>query len=364
VVVEDGKGSKHQSHWARILLIGGVASLFVAVILAYAGMEAVAEAGDPRIANDAELNVDESQTINLKKGCIIAFSTGDELQLEVHDSSDQVIEESRCGEDFEGIAEDGTSFSRVGSWRLNSEEYSMRATCTEGAAADCSEEKVWVVNYEEAILGMWSSIPLLAALGLCFFGIVLIPLGATLAYTVPKNQQNTVLILDQNGQPVQVNGEIVNATITNQATDNPNHQSINNGPTVSNDNLHSLAQQEGTLQETPASGHLLTTDQVYVLMHGSQKDKVQVLETAAEKQLDDAINKVDVEAPFSESFYADQQDDEGARTMENKVATIIASNNLNLDDAANKNQKQARNNGSRQTNDDEKSNAWKSWDEA
>ncbi len=99
-------------------------------------------------------------------------------------------------------------------------------------------------------------------------------------------------------------------------------------------------------------------------MHGSQKDKVQVLETAAEKQLDDAINKVDVEAPFSESFYADQQDDEGARTMENKVATIIASNNLNLDDAANKNQKQARNNGSRQTTDDEKSNAWKSWDEA
>ena len=104
MVVEDGKGSKHQSSWARILLIGGVASLFIAVILAFVGMESVAEAGDPRIANDAELNVDESQTIKLEKGCIIAFSTSDELQLEVHDSSDQVIEESRCGEDFQGIA--------------------------------------------------------------------------------------------------------------------------------------------------------------------------------------------------------------------------------------------------------------------
>jgi len=348
MVVEDGKGSKHQSSWARILLIGGVASLFIAVILAFVGMESVAEAGDPRIANDAELNVDESQTIKLEKGCIIAFSTSDELQLEVHDSSDQVIEESRCGEDFQGIAEDGTSFSRVGSWRLDSEEYSMRATCTEGSAADCSEEKVWVVNYEEAILGMWSSIPLLAGLGLCVFGIILIPLGATLAYTVPKNQQNTVLIIDQNGQPVQVNGEIVNATITNQVTDNPNHQSIIGGPTINND--EPPAQEEGIAQGTPASGHLLTTDQVYVLMHGSQTDKVQVLETAAEKQLNDANTKVNVEAPFSESFYADQQGGGDARSME--------------DDITNNPPKQARKNDSGQTTDDEKSSAWKSWDEA
>jgi hypothetical protein len=57
--------------------------LFIAVILAFVGMESVAEAGDPRIANDAELNVDESQTIKLEKGCIIAFSTSDELQLDV-----------------------------------------------------------------------------------------------------------------------------------------------------------------------------------------------------------------------------------------------------------------------------------------
>ena len=349
MVVEDGNGSKHQSSWARILLIVGVASLFIAVILAFVGMESVAEAGDPRIANDAELNVDESQTIKLEKGCIIAFSTSDELQLEVHDSSDQVIEESRCGEDFQGIAEDGTSFSRVGSWRLDSEEYSMRATCTEGSAADCSEEKVWVVNYEEAILGMWSSIPLLAGLGLCVFGIILIPLGATLAYTVPKNQQNTVLIIDQNGQPVQVNGDIVNATITNQATNSPNHQSIFGGPTV-NDDLQPHAQQEGIAEGTPASGHLLTTDQVYVLMHGSQTDKVQVLESAAEKQLNDAINKVNVEAPFSESFYADQQDDVDTHSMKG--------------DVTNNPQKQARNNDSGQTTDDEKSNAWKSWDEA
>ncbi len=245
----------------RIVVLGGVMLLSSFILFGSMG-GTLNEAFDPRSTNVAEVSGGGEVLSDLRPVCHALYVTADHagnaslLRSDGWSATGTALEESPCKSEWEPMTvERGVLFVRVAAWDVEEEgEHLLQL--------DADEEVVaWLVDVPAMEQGMLSSPYILAAFGLCTFGVLLLPVGLTLLFSERRRRGQRVMVVAANGQvqPLTPGGsEVFGMPTQARETDLPFDPMT--GAYRDND--------------APASGvdaapdGMLTTEQVYALMRG------------------------------------------------------------------------------------------------
>ena len=285
-----------QTSWGRLLLIGGIICFAFGGILLIGQIGQLPDIVDPNKNNVADVNIGEQISVVLSDSCYVAWSENksENIGLVIYDSNENKIQKTGCGYDIEAMDAKGSTFQRIGSWELADGTYNVHATCSPSNSSGCNDGNIMLMDHDDAMskllgdLGFWSSC------GLCFLGIILLPLGVILSHLASRQkiEQNVVLMSDGSFSTIQGYGD-------EGVSMSRNMDGVENNIGGENDPL-------------------LTTDEIYSLMHGNESDKMKILERLDSEYQD--VAAPDVPDPFAESKYKNVQIDEMPKEkMEKKI---------------------------------------------
>lgn len=268
----DSEAAK-QSTWGRRLIFSGLAALLVASIILYSQSDEFESGSNPSKNNVGSAEGNHQVDLTLKDDCYIAYSlSGDDNgEAILEDSAGNEVAEKYCGGDYEPFSKEGLTYTRMGTWNLmEGGNYSLTYSCenTAGDEEGCEDDVVWLISYEESLSEI-ISVGVIAAFGVCLIGIVLIPLGTVLLTMRPRKPKQTFVVVetDAEGQAlVNVDG-------------GPKYVTLQPGMQDGGVGGDALRQDSSV----PDAANLLTTDQVYTLVHGDSEEKAEVLNEANEK---------------------------------------------------------------------------------
>ena len=238
-----------QSPWPKRILISGVCLVFLGIILTFTYASDIPDYYDPRNVSDHQAQIDDVNSFSLNGGCWVVFVEGSKENYDVdfNHIEDGTIGKSVSGDwntDYFAQTAD-VDFTQVA--KLNIKEtsnVSVSIDCKEDGAC---ENKLYLVNGDQTVVELLSEPSLLITCGICFTGLVLIPIG-WLIMVINKGQSNEVQFI--NDPNVTMNTEFEQGVVENH-------------------------------------GEMLTTDDLYRLVRGE-------LPEAEPKQ-------VDVPSPFADS---------------------------------------------------------------
>ena len=261
-----------QASWGRWLLIAGVISFIFGGLFFYYQLSQLPEIIDPNKNNVADVNIGEQTSVDLRSSCYVAWSenTSTDISFKIFDVGDVEIAEASCGLDFEAMDAEGTRFQRIGSWEINNGTYNIHAICTSDSEGRCNEGTVMLVDYDEIMDQILGDSAFILSCFVCLAGIILLPLGGVLLHMAGRKKQGMGVIMMEDGS----------ISTTNQ---------------VDSGELEHFVGQQATDEA------ILTTDEVYSLMHGSEKNKVEILEKLSTIE-GDTENSL-VPDPFADSMF-------------------------------------------------------------
>ena len=357
VTVQPSDEYQKQSSWGRRLLIAGGVCFLLGGIFLYSQLFGFEEIVNPNKNNVVKIAIGEQESVELTKSCYVAWSENRSADIEfvVYDHHSVVVNQTGCGYEFEAMDESGTQFNRLGSWKLSDGTYDVHVICNSEIIGSCSEGDVMLLDYDGALGEIFGDLSFWLSCLICMVGIVLLPVGGILHQMASRGQlksQRTVMVINEHtGDPQSfvVDGE---GRLIISQTPSDNHPQ---SPTGGN----SAGMVEGAVGETGSTEGLMTTDQIYSLMHGNEQDKMKVIESAFQHHNEAPQVDSGVPDPFVDS----QFNDTGFTTSPFSIAETKSSEQSNV-------VKEGKGNGgvtSHQGVDEKEAGAqkdsWKDWDE-
>jgi hypothetical protein len=292
-----------QSSWGRRLLITGGVCFLLGGIFFYSQLSGLSEIVDPNKNNEVNIGIGEQESVNLAQSCYVAWSenmSGD-IEFVVYDSHSEVVNQSGCGYEFEAMDEKGTKFNRIGSWKLTEGTYDVHAICNSEVDGACSEGEVMLLDYDEVISEILGDYAFWLSCLVCMMGIVLLPVGGILHKMASRGQlknRRTVMVVNEN------TGELQSYSV-----DNEGRLDVAGGLSSGAIGAANIAPGEGLTGgldgEAADTEGLMTTEQIYLLMHGSEQDKVKVVERAFHQRSEKPQDDSGVPGPFVDSQFND-----------------------------------------------------------
>lgn len=247
-------GGESPAWGKRIMIIGGVLFLFC-IIGFYSQMGAFTKHLDPRLSGAIEVSIDDTQTIELERGCYKVWTLNDmgDVNLEIRDSNSTVIEKGGCATsaegDWEPIGENQEQFVFVGEWVVKNGNYSLSATCLEGDV-DCQiDGDLWMIKEGKIIEDLMEETLLWSFFCGCMASVCLIPIGLTIN-VINSNKGGSSKVMIIQGQ----SGELLAA-----------------GEQIKSDENNSLEQVLG-------GNMMLNTDQIYKLVNSNSSERAKLVE--------------------------------------------------------------------------------------
>lgn len=263
---------------------------------------------DPRLSDTPSTKAGSTADIKLEKGCHKAWqlSGEPEVLVELSDSNGTVIEAGGCSlstfGEVEPLGEDGEKFELREGWTLEKGDYHLTATCPE-SSEDCTEDvEVWLIHEEGVLDSMMENTMLWVSLGGCLFSFCLIPLGFILLVMNSGNSGSQKLMVIQSNTGERMVAE-------------------------SSPSAEELAMVVASSQ----GGGVMTTDQIYRVMHGDEDDRKRIL-----TEIEKASSAQAIPDPFVDS---------NTRTVERVAVEPVSEPTIIADSK------------------EEDSQNWRSWDE-
>jgi hypothetical protein len=158
-----------------------------------------------------------------------------------------------------------------------------------------------LLDYDEVISEIFGDYAFWLSCLVCMMGIVLLPVGGILYKMASRGQlknRRTVMVVNEN------TGELQSYSV-----DNEGRLEVAGGLSVGATGAANIAPGEGLTGgldgEADDTGGLMTTEQIYLLMHGSEQDKVKVVERAFHQQNEKPQDDSGVPCPFVDSQFND-----------------------------------------------------------
>ncbi len=303
VIVQPVDEYQKQSSWGRRLLIAGGVCFLLGGIFVYSQLSGLSEIVDPNKNNEVNIGIGEQESVDLTKSCYVAWSENmsDDIEFIVYDSHGEVVNQSGCGYELEAMDEKGTKFNRIGSWRLAEGTYDVHAICNSEIDGACSEGEVMLLDYDDALGKIFGDYSFWLSCLVCLMGIVLLPVGGILHKMASRGQLKnlrTVMVVNEN------TGELQSYSV-----DNEGRLEVAGGLSGGATGAANIAPSEGLTGglagEEDDTGGLMTTDQIYLLMHGSEQDKVKVVERSFHQRSEKPQDDSGVPGPFVDSQFND-----------------------------------------------------------
>ena len=319
VTVQPSDEYQKQSSWGRRLLIAGGVCFLLGAILSYSQLYGLVDIVDPNKNNVANIGIGEQESVELTKSCYVAWSENmsKDIEFVVYDHHGVVVNQTGCGYEFEAMDESGSEFNRLGSWKLSDGTYDVHVICNSEVIGTCSEGDGMLLDYDEAFGEIFGDLAFWLSCLICMMGFVLLPIGGILHWMASRGQlksQRTVMVVNEHTGDLQsyaVDGE---GRLVVSQTPSANHPNASAGVKSSGmvsgqtDKTEIAPGEEmvvGAAGGTGSDEGLMTTDQIYLLMHGSEQDKVNVIENAFQDQKEAPHVDSGVPAPFVDSQFND-----------------------------------------------------------
>ena len=247
----------------RIVVLGGVMLLSSFILFGSMG-GTLNEAFDPRTTHVAEVSGGEGVLADLRPVCHALYITADHEANATLMRSDgwnnnagSALETSECRSEWEPMTVDrGVVFVRVAAWEVEEDgQHLLQLEANEDVEA-------WLVDVPAMEQGMLSSPWILAAFGLCTFGVLVLPVGLTLLFSERRRRGKGVMVVGANGQlqPMTPGGAETFGIPTQQVRE----LDLPFDPITG-----AYREPEGAAPEGDvAPNGMLTTEQVYALMRG------------------------------------------------------------------------------------------------
>ena len=246
----------------RIVVLGAVMLLSSFILFGSMG-GALNEAFDPRTTNVAEVSGGGEVLADLRPVCHALYVTAEHeanatlLRSDGWSTSGTALDTSECRSEWEPMTVDrGIVFVRVAAWEVQEDgEHLLQLEAEEGVVA-------WLVDVPAMEQGMLSSPWILAAFGLCTFGVLVLPIGLTLLFSERRRRGKGVMVIAANGQlqPMTPGG----AEAFGMPAQQVREQDLPFDPVTG----AYREPESATPGADPAPDGMLTTEQVYALMRG------------------------------------------------------------------------------------------------
>jgi hypothetical protein len=188
-----------RSRWpGRLLLLGAL--LLLAGFVTFGSMGGILEdAFDPRISHVASVESGGEVLEDLRPVCHALYVVrGVEVNATLERSdgwstSGTPLNESACRSEWQPMSADGVDFVRVAAWSPNEAgPHLLRMEGDEGVEA-------WLVDLPAMEQGMFESPWIIAAFGMCVFGLVVLPIGLVLMMGERRRRGRGFLVVDGEG---------------------------------------------------------------------------------------------------------------------------------------------------------------------
>ena len=373
VTVQPSDEYQKQSSWGRRLLIAGGVCFLLGGIFVYSQLSDFTEIVNPNKNNVVKIGIGEQESVELTKSCYVAWSENmsDDIEFVVYNHQSVVVNQTGCGYEFEAMDESGTEFNRLGSWKLSDGTYDVHVICNSEIIGSCNEGDVMLLDYDGALGEIFGDSAFWLSCLICMVGIVLLPVGGILHQMASRGQlksQRTVMVVNEHTGDLQscvVDGE---GRMVVSQTPSVNHpQASTGGKAAGMVDGHSdgmeITPREGMVVgaggETGNTEGLMTTDQIYLLMHGSEQDKMKVIESSFQHQNESPHVDSGVPDPF-----VDSQFNEASFTASPfSIAETKYSEQRNEGKEATDDSRSAPHQGADEKEARTKKDSWKDWDE-
>ena len=261
------KASGQANPWSLRVAVFGLICIFVGSVVLFSQGSSIDNVFSPRNVSDINVTGDDSEIGDLDPGCYAAIGIygndyGNLSLTKMLGSSpaSESLESTSCATDWQPMDTSGDEFEFIEGWEVTEEgEYVLTMDCSE--QNNCEDLTVWLVDVDEAQWNVFGEVWLIAAGGLCCFGILALPI-ALILYISNKNKSK-VMMINYDGTIMPLT-DLTPETVKKMEQTN-NVQAIENpfadtGITKSEDYVDG--------RESVENGTLLTTDQVFALMKG------------------------------------------------------------------------------------------------
>ena len=342
------KSSGQANPWSIRVAIFGLICIFIGSVMLFGQSDAIDNAFSPRNVSEISLTGDGSEIGELDSSCYVAvgLNDGDYGNISLtkmlgSSPASESLEPSSCPTDWQPMDTSGEEYYFIEEWDVTEEgEYVLKMECLEQNG--CKNATIWLVDVSEAQWNIFGEIGLIAAGGMCCFGLIALPV-ALILYLSNRNKSK-VMMINYDGMIMPLS-ELTPETVSKI-------ENANNLPPVDNpfaDTGISKSEDFVDGRESVENGTLLTTDQVFALMKGDVAE--------AQKRVSDPFadyNEIKVEQSIPKKTsnskdiaFWDSGDDKQFSSSEAKQV---------VKDTSNKSPTKA--NGSQS-----KTGAWKDWDD-
>ena len=262
--------SSQSNPWAMRIGIFGLICIFISAIMLFSQTDAIDNAFNPRNMSEIKVTGENSEIGELDVGCHIAVGLDDEEYGEMtlkkmigSSPSSDSIDTTSCATDWQPMDSSGQEYYFVEEWDVTEKgEYVLSMECS--SDIDCDNSTIWLVDVTKAQWTVFGETGLIAAGGLCCFGLILLPV-AMILYFSNKGKSN-VMMVNANGQIIPLT-DLTPQTI--QRMENKPEEVIDNpfADTGISDSEEFIDGKEGV-----ENGTLLTTEQVFALMRGDVEE--------------------------------------------------------------------------------------------
>lgn len=194
------ESASSQSPWPKRILISGLCLVFLGIILTFTYASDLPDYYDPRNVADYQAQIDDVNSFSLNEGCWVVFVEGSK---ENYDVDFNYIEDGTIGKDVPGDCNTDyfaqttdVDFSQVAKLNIKeASDVSVSINCEEDGAC---ENKLYLVNGDQTVVQLLSEPSLLITCGVCFTGLVLIPIGWLIMVINKGQSTNAQFINDPN----------------------------------------------------------------------------------------------------------------------------------------------------------------------
>jgi hypothetical protein len=261
------------------LLYAGITFLLVGAIFMFPLFGTYADIADPNQNNILKLGIGEQQEIAVSDGCYVAWSQNLSKNIDVNifttDDAINPIANTGCGYEIEAMDENNNQFRRIGSWQLDDGDYYVHSICQSNNSVGCNNGEIMLVDYDATFNEIFSNLSFWFACFICVAGVILLPLGAVLLHFSRRgggSRPQTIMVLNQ--ETGEYRAEVINSP-SNQVPITGEHPSRVAQGVIS-------TEQESPLG--PSGESMMSTDQIYSLLHGSDEEKIKAVEEAFSPQ--------------------------------------------------------------------------------
>jgi len=238
-----------------------------------------AEIADPNQNNILKLGIGEQEEISVSEGCYVAWSQNLSKNIDVNifsiDDATNPIANTGCGYEIEAMDEEANKFRRIGSWELDKGAYYVHSICESNNSVGCNDGEIMMVDYDKTFAEIFGNLSFWFACFICSAGVILLPLGVVLLHFSRRGQKyrpQTMMILNQ--ETGEYRAEVINGPVNQMQTTGEQTGEMMEGSIST----------EQELPLSPSGDGMMSTDQIYSLLHGSAEEKIKAVEEAFSPQ--------------------------------------------------------------------------------